>query len=254
MSGSVDLRAAGRPGIRLGWLIAALAVLLSAVPALAEPRIALVIGNGRYQTVPELKNPVSDAELISGVLRSVGFEVTLLTDSDQAGMKRAIADFGRALRAAGPDTTGLFYYAGHGVQAQGLNYLLPVDSAVQDAADLDLVGVQADWVLRQLFSARNRTNIIILDACRNNPFASFGTDAAPGLAEMIAPTGTFIAYSSAPGSVAVDGAGSNSPFSLALAEVDGHPRPGDRAGLQAGAGGRPRRDPGLSDHLGQLVA
>ena len=92
------------------------------------------------------------------------------------------------------------------MQSRGINYLLPVDGVIQDEADLDLVGVQADWVLRQLFSARNRTNIVILDACRNNPFEAFAGTAERGLAEMNAPTGTFIAYASAPGSVALDGA------------------------------------------------
>ena len=115
-------------------------------------------------------------------LTTVGFDVTLLIDGDQKRMKQAVADFGRKLRAAGPDAVGLFYYAGHGVQSDGINYLLPVDSVVRDEADLDLVGVQADWVLRQLFSARNRTNIVILDACRNNPFeaiAGMGSKASP---------------------------------------------------------------------------
>jgi uncharacterized caspase-like protein len=160
-------------------------------------------------------------------LEKVGFDVTLLTNGEQGEIKRAVADFGRKLRDAGPDATGLFYFAGHGVQSRGVNYLLPVDGAIQDEADLDLVAVQADWVLRQLFSARNRTNIVILDACRNNPFASFSGTAEQGLAEMNAPTGTFIAYASAPGSVALDGAaGTHSPFTEALSAgilADGAP-------------------------------
>ena len=209
--------------LKVAVLFAATWVLAFHSVALAEERIALVVGNGEYESVARLQNPVADGQLMAKSLESVGFKVTLLLDSNQDSMKRAIADFGRELRSAGPDTTGLFYYAGHGVQSRGVNFLLPVDTVIHDEADLDLAGVEADWVLRQLFSARNRTNIIILDACRDNPFKSFGEQ---GLAEMSAPTGTFIAYASAPGSVALDGTGSNSPFTEALSEgilVKGQP-------------------------------
>jgi len=201
------------------WLLLGLGVAWLFVPvaARAEPRVALVVGNGSYQQVHPLDNPMLDGQLMATTLTTVGFDVTLLIDGDQKRMKQAVADFGRKLRAAGPDAVGLFYYAGHGVQSDGINYLLPVDSVVRDEADLDLVGVQADWVLRQLFSARNRTNIVILDACRNNPFEAIAGMRQQGLAEMNAPTGTFIAYSSAPGAVALDGApGANSPFTDAL--------------------------------------
>jgi Caspase domain len=197
--------------------IAAAWLVVSITFARAEPRIALVIGNGDYQAISPLANPVSDGRLIAETLESVGFDATLLLNGSQSDIKRAVADFGRRLRSAGPDATGLFYFAGHGVQSRGVNYLLPVDGAIQDEADLDLVGVPADWVLRQLFSAQNRTNIVILDACRDNPFEVLGGMREQGLAEMNAPTGTFIAYASAPGSVAMDGApGSNSPFTRAL--------------------------------------
>lgn len=185
--------------------------------ARAEPRIALVVGNGSYREIQPLDNPMLDGQLMANTLAAVGFDVTLLIDGDQKRMKQAVADFGRNLRSAGPDAVGLFFYAGHGVQSDGVNYLLPVDSVVTDEVDLDLVGVQADWVLRQLFSARNRTNIVILDACRNNPFEAVAGMRQQGLAEMNAPPGTIIAYSSAPGAVALDGApGTNSPFTSAL--------------------------------------
>lgn len=183
----------------------------------AEPRIALVMGNGQYQHVSELDNPVSDSLLMAQSLEASGFEVVLVTDGDQSSMKQAIADFGRKLREAGPDSTGLFYYAGHGVQSQGNNYLLPVDGFIRDEADLDLVGVEAEWVLRQLYSARIRTSIVILDACRNNPFEALSGRLKEGLAEMKAPTGSFISYATAPGNVALDGLGANSPFTEALA-------------------------------------
>lgn len=185
--------------------------------AWAEARLALVIGNGAYTDVAPLKNPVNDAELMAESLRSVGFDVTLITEAAQDELIRAISDFGRNLREAGEDATGLFYYAGHGVQSFGTNYLLPVDIQLRNAADLSLVGVPAEAVLRQMFSARNQTNIVILDACRDNPFVTIPDLSDNGLAEMKAPTGTYLAYSTAPGEIAVDGGGENSPFTKALA-------------------------------------
>ncbi len=124
-------------------LLAALAALLLAAPVSAEPRIALVIGNSAYGAVTPLDNPGPDAELIAASLRDTGFEVTLLTNAGQFDFSRAVSQFGRDLRAAGPDATGLFYYAGHGVQSFGQNYLLPVDAELADAADLDIVSVDA---------------------------------------------------------------------------------------------------------------
>jgi uncharacterized caspase-like protein len=198
-------------------LFLAVLVLSCAGPAFAESRIALVIGNSNYGAVSALANPTRDAELMSQTLTDLGFEVTTLIDSDQIMMKRGITQFGRALRDAGADATGLFYYAGHGVQSFGSNYLLPVDATLENAADLDLVAIEAQSVMRQMFSARNRTNIFILDACRNNPFTNITEFNDPGLAEMKAPTGTFLAYATAPGAVALDGIEGNSPFTQALA-------------------------------------
>ncbi len=197
---------------------AVLALVVWATGALAEPRIALVIGNGAYTSVNALKNPGHDAGLIADALKAAGFQVTLLPDADLATMTAAISTFGKALRQAGPEATGLFYYAGHGVQSFGENYLLPVDTALTDAADLSLVAVDAQVVLRQMASARNRTNIVILDACRNNPFTNVRDLTDKGLAEMQAPTGTFLAYATAPGAVALDGTSGNSPFTAALAK------------------------------------
>ncbi len=203
-------------------LIAALLVLiLGTVKASAEARIALIVGNGTYSAVTQLDNPVPDAELMAQVLTDKGFKVTVLTDADQVTLNRGIAQFGRDLRDAGEEATGLFYYAGHAVQSFGDNYLLPVDTALTDAADLSLVAVDAQAVLRQMRSAKNRTNIVILDACRNNPFEAIPDLDDNGLAEMKAPTGTFLSYSTAPGAVALDGLDGNSPFTKALArEID----------------------------------
>jgi hypothetical protein len=189
-----------------------------ATSAQAQDRIALIIGNANYTTVSALDNPSRDATLMAETLETIGFQVTLLINATQNEMNTALGNFGRALRSSGPETTGLFYYAGHGVQSFGNNYLLPVDVSLQDAADLDLQGVEAQTVLRQMASARNRTNFVILDACRNNPFKDIPDFGDAGLAEMKAPTGTFLSYATEPGSVALDGVGENSPFTLALAK------------------------------------
>ena len=196
-------------------------VLLSAQVAAAQqsaPRIALVVGNEAYVGVAPLDNPVADARLMAETLEAQGFAVTLLTDAGQIALNRAIAQFGRELRNAGPEATGLFFYAGHAVQSFGNNYLLPTDASLVDAADLSLVAVPAQAVLRQMYSARNKTNIMILDACRNNPFDEIPDLDDNGLAEMKAPTGTFLSYATAPGAVALDGQGGNSPFTRALAQ------------------------------------
>ncbi|SDJ37191.1 caspase family protein [Aliiruegeria lutimaris] len=216
------------PILRLFLAVTAFQALVTT--AIAEPRLALVVGNESYMSVSPLDNPASDARLVAAALTSKGFEVTLLTDADQVRLNRAIAQFGRDLRANGAETTGLFYYAGHAVQSFGANYLLPVDVLLTDAADLGLVAVRADAILRQMASARNHANLVILDACRNNPFVDVPDMNDNGLAEMKAPTGTFMAYSTAPGSVAMDGVGSNSPFTSALVtEMDSPGLPVEQA-------------------------
>ena len=181
-------------------------------------RIALVVGNSSYASSP-LTNPVNDAALIAATLADLGFEVQLQKNSDQAGMKRAIQAFGAALERAGADSVGLFYYAGHGVQLNGRNYLIPVGANIERDADVEIEAVSADWVLEQMRYARNRLNFVILDACRNNPFARSFRSADHGLAKMDAPAGVLIAYSTAPGDVAADGAGANSPYTESLSRA-----------------------------------
>lgn len=204
--------------LKFVFVIATALSLVGAQRALAEPRLALVVGNGAYTAVGTLDNTVPDAMLMAQTLEAQGFVVTLLVDTEQAKLNQGIAQFGRDLRAAGSDATGLFYYAGHAVQSFGTNYLLPTDVALTDAADLSLVAVQADAVLRQMQSARNKTNIVILDSCRNNPFKNVRDLNDNGLAEMNSPRGTFLSYSTAPGAVALDGSDGNSPFTRALAQ------------------------------------
>jgi len=206
--------------------LAALAARTQAAPQAATAgqasaqgrRIALIVGNGHYTASP-LTNPVHDAELIAKTLTSLGFEVQLATDSTQAQMKRAIQAFGAALERAGPTSVGLFYYAGHGLQLNGRNYLIPVGANIDRDADVEIEAVSADWVLEQMRYARNRLNFVILDACRNNPFVRSFRSADHGLAAMDAPAGVLIAYSTAPGEVAADGSGANSPYSEALARA-----------------------------------
>ncbi len=193
----------------------ALAIFLAAAAHAAETRIALVIGNSDYAGGP-LPNPANDAKLIGEELAELGFDVIARRNADQTAMKRAIQEFGARLEKAGPDSVGLFYYAGHGVQLNGRNYLIPTTARIEREGDVEIEAVSADWVIEQMRYARNRLNIVILDACRNNPFTRSMRSVDHGLATMDAPAGILIAYSTAPGSVAADGTGRNSPYTEAL--------------------------------------
>ncbi len=177
----------------------------SSETAPGDPRTALVIGNAKYTSAP-LRNPVNDARAISSTLQELGFQVTLLEDASQKQMKRAIDRFGEQLRDGG---VGLFYYSGHGIQVSGRNYLVPLKAEIASEQDVEYESVDAGRVLAKMDAARNGMNLVILDACRNNPYArSFRSD-SQGLATLNAPSGTFIAYATAPGSVASDGTGRN---------------------------------------------
>ena len=177
----------------------------SSETASGGPRTALVIGNAKYTSAP-LRNPVNDARAISSTLQELGFQVTLLEDAGQKKMKRAINRFGKTLRDGG---VGLFYFSGHGMQVEGSNYLIPVDAEVDAEADVEYEAVEAGRVLAKMKTANNGMNLVILDACRNNPFARSFRSASKGLATLNAPSGTFIAYATSPGSVASDGTGDN---------------------------------------------
>ena len=199
-------------------LIAALFVC-AAARAYAEGRVALVIGNANYLHANPLTNPVHDANLIASVLKGQGFEVSLAIDADQRAMKRAFSEFAGRLQAAGRDAIAVVYYAGHGVQLKGVNYLVPVDAQIDSEAQLDLEAVSADTIMQAIGQAGSSLNIVILDACRNNPFRGFRA-MGRGLAAIDAPQGTLVAFSTAPGQAARDGeAGGNSPYSQALGEV-----------------------------------
>ena len=185
--------------------------------AQAGKRVALVIGNSEYQNTSPLKNPVNDANLMTSSLRGSGFEVTKILNADFKTMKRAMLDFGRDLRNS-PEA-GLFYYAGHGVQVRGENYLIPVNAQISDEDEVDLEAININSFLRVMNSSSSAINIVVLDACRNNPFARSFRSVSRGLAPVDAPKGTYIAYATAPGDVAADGKGDNSPYSVALAKA-----------------------------------
>jgi len=155
-----------------------------------EQRVALVIGNSAYADAP-LRNPVNDARALAGELRRIGFKVTLLEDADLPKMFAAIRGFGDELRAGG---VGLFYYAGHGVQMRGRNYLIPVGAQIEREDEVVYRSLDAGQVLNKMETAGNRVNIVILDACRNNPFARSFRSMSSGLAVMEAPVNTLIAF------------------------------------------------------------
>ena len=185
------------------------------VSAAQEMRTALVIGNGAYSS-GSLKNPVNDATDMATMLKNLGFSVTLKKEATLQEMDEAIEAFGNSLKRGG---VGLFYYAGHGVQVNGTNYLLPIGVKINKETDVKYQAVDANKILDEMATANNGLNIIILDACRDNPFARSFRNAARGLAVVnSAPSGTFISYSTSPGNAARDGSGRNSPYTSALLE------------------------------------
>ena len=194
-----------------------LAVLVSGATFAQGRRVALVVGNNSYRSVERLANPANDARLIAGTLQAAGF--TLVgggpqIDLDKGRFDRAVQEFGRAIQGA---DVALFYYSGHGMQVNGVNWLVPVDANPSGARDLDFQMVDTSLVLRQMEGAGTKLNLVLLDACRNNPFAVRGIRATGGgLAEMQAPEGTLISYATQPGNVAADGAGQDSPYTVAV--------------------------------------
>lgn len=204
----------------LKTLVAVLILLVAAAPAAtAEKRLALIIGNSAYTEISPLANPTSDATLMAKTLRSVGFEVELATDLEIRAMARAMRTFGRKLRLAGEDAVGFFYFAGHGIQARGTNYLIPLGAQIDNEVDLEIEALNLSNILAQMESAGNALNMIVLDACRNNPYGSVVRSNTRGLARISAASGTLVAFSAAPGQVALDGEGDNSPYTKALAEA-----------------------------------
>ncbi|MBL8550003.1 MAG: caspase family protein [Hyphomonadaceae bacterium] len=185
----------------------------------AEERIALVIGNGAYRMPGwQLANPPRDAALIAERLRSLGFTVDLVTDAGRSAMEAAFQRHGERLKAAGPSAVGIFFYAGHGAQEDGINYLIPVDADAQTADRLRYQSPALQFLFDDMAETGNAVNLVILDACRNMPLPSGARSVGRGgLADVGRLPNMFIAYAAAPGQVAADGTGRNSPFSTALA-------------------------------------
>ena len=198
--------------------LAALGLLFMADIANAKTaRTALVIGNSQYINDP-LENPKNDAADLAESLRNRGFKVFLNIDINQREMEQAIDEFESSLQRRGG--TGLFYYAGHGIQSEGINYLLPVDNSIEKERDLRYEAVNVGRVISAMEDAGNKLNIVILDACRNNPLARSFRSSTRGLARLEkTPSGLLIAYSTSPGDVAQDGEGRNSPYAASLIQA-----------------------------------
>lgn len=180
-----------------------------------ENRVALVMGNAAYLNGP-LKNTVNDARAMAEVLKTSGFEVVLKENVlNQNEMKKAVREFGMKLKTGG---TALFYYSGHGMQVNGFNYLIPTQAVMHIEQEIEYEALDMGFILAYMESAKSSVNIVILDACRNNPFSRSFRDTKQGLSTMVAPTGTLIAYSTSPGSVASDGDQEYGLYTRALLE------------------------------------
>jgi Caspase domain len=187
--------------------------------ARAESRMALVMGNSAYRTVTPLPNPANDAKAMAGLLSLAGFEVVTAPDLTQSDMLKVISDFAASVAARGPDTVALIFYAGHGVQIDGENFLVPVDVNLQREEDVPLQTVRLNDLMNRLAAVPSKMRIILLDACRNDPFAEIAKTAGHGLAIVDAPagsSGSLVSYSTSPGAEAEDGAGADSPYTTAL--------------------------------------
>ena len=188
-------------------------------------RVALIIGNSDYRgSISKLANPANDARDIAAAMKKVGFDVDVHLDATRDEMNRAILNFKKRLHES---DVGLFYYAGHAIQVNGRNFMIPVEANL-DITDMradtladyvSLETVEIDDVLGRMAAAEPDLNIVILDACRDNPFAGRSRGLSRGLAQTLAPRGTFVAYATAPGQVAEDGSGNNSPYTSALVEA-----------------------------------
>ncbi|MBR0718198.1 caspase family protein [Bradyrhizobium liaoningense] len=210
----------------LKWLVPA-AILLSHSPAWAENRLALVIGQSAYKSVPALPNPANDAKAMTELLSASGFQVVSASDLSQNELRAKVGEFASEVAAKGADTVALVFYAGHGLQVDGENFLIPVDVDPKREADIAVQAVRLNDILNTLNSVPTRMRIVLLDACRNNPFPTLKT-AGNGLAIVDAKTGvpgTFVSFSTSPGAEAEDGSGANSPYTTALLTAAKDPAP-----------------------------
>jgi hypothetical protein len=186
----------------------------------AAPRLALVIGNANYVKLGRLNNPSRDARLIAEKLRQLGFEVTETADRDLKGMSGDVDDFAGRIKERGPETVSLLYYAGHGLESDSINYLVPVNADIKRRSDVATRSLSVKRIAERLSAAGNQLNILIIDACRDNPFPEGAAPAVTlGLVPMGAVYGVFIASSTGSGKIAFDGDDGHSPYTKALAEA-----------------------------------
>ncbi len=173
-----------------------------------EKRVALVIGNSSYEHAAKLKNPKNDARAMSVALKSIGFDVTEVLDASFLEMRNALRNFEEKMYDA---DVVLCYYAGHGMQVDGINYLIPTDARLDKKEHIKYETLEVNMITKvmELSAQQNRLNIVILDACRNNPFRSWSRGGDAGLVKIDPPNGTIIAYATSPNSVASDGDGDN---------------------------------------------
>jgi hypothetical protein len=209
-------------GWRIAAVLTALMMSLAGVASAAEVRLALVIGNSNYRSVTKLPNPDNDAKAVAEDLKSASFDVTLALDLTQVDMRRAIKTFAAKVASRGPETVALVYYAGHGVQVDGENFLVPVDARIERESDIAGASIRLAEMMSALAAVPSKIRIVILDACRNNPFAT--TKSARGFAMVDAPNGSIVAYSTAPGTEATDGSDGHSPYTEAFIEASKEPR------------------------------
>jgi hypothetical protein len=204
---------------RLCLAICALCVMLIGQGSMtrastSEPRIALVVGNAAYRNAPPLKNPVNDARDMARALRELGFDVITVENGSRQQLEHAIGQFSAKLTEG---SVGLFYYSGHGIQDNGHNFLIPVDAELASEAAVRLETIDLDILLDLMNMAQTRVNLVILDACRSNPFERRFRGLGRGLAPVEqAPRGTLVAYSTAPGKIASDGDGANGLYTAEL--------------------------------------
>ena len=187
-----------------------------------EPRVALVIGNANYQNAPPLANPDNDAHAVARLLHSAGFEVITATDLTQSEMLKVVQDFSSRVSAHGPNAVAMVYYAGHGIQLAGENYLIPIDARISAPSDLTTSTIRLVDLMATLDAIPSRMRIVVLDACRNNPFPTV-SDAGRGLAIVDAPNGSIVGYSTSPGEEALDGRGEHSPYTQAFLNLARQP-------------------------------
>src|SRR6185369_17204933 len=198
----------------LAFLLLAACAGLACAQDARPPRVALVVGNGKYIDAA-LPNAVNDGADVAKELKAAGFTVIQRENASLKEMHLALREFGDKLTR---NATGVFYFAGHGMQVRGRNYLVPVDADIAREDEVQFSAMDLAAVMEKLDSARNPVNLVILDACRNNPFGKRFTASAQGLAQVEAPPGTLIAFATAPGSVAADGSGRNGLYTHHLLE------------------------------------